>query len=201
MSSWKKINLYILSLAILFAFLAVINFPSPKVFFSDETQSILSKNILFLLSLLALLYCCYIYYHLEHSLKGSGELACKCQNLKQINYEHLTFLTTYVVPLAGLNLADTNANVYVGVFFLLVLIGAVYIKTDIFYQNPSLALLGFHIYSADVHLKANEQRKGIILITRTKLEEGQYVDYIKLDDRIYYARSCKGGHSNLKIND
>ena len=137
--------------------------------------------------------------HLEHSLKGSGELACECHNLKQINYEHLTFLTTYVVPLAGLNLA--NANAYVGVFLLLVLIGAVYIKTDIFYQNPSLALLGFHIYSADIHLKANEQRSGMILITRMKLEEGQCVDYIKLDHRIYYARSCKGGHSNLKIND
>jgi hypothetical protein len=65
--------------------------------------------------------------------------------------------------------------------------GVIYIKTDLFYANPSLALLGFHIYKADGLFKGDDTRENIIIITRSKLNKNERVSYIKLDERIYYG--------------
>jgi hypothetical protein len=43
---------------------------------------------------------------------------------------------------------------------LLFFMGIIYIKTDLFYANPSLALLGFHMY-----IPQSKQIKQIIGIT------------------------------------
>lgn len=197
MRTWQKINLYILSLAILFAFWAVLYFPNLESVLSQGILHFLYKNIVFCISICSLVYCITAYKILEHSLGGSGEIACSCHDVKQVNYEHLTFLTTYVVPIVGVNLDKPTGQI--GVLLLLVLTGTIFIKTDIFYQNPSLALLGFHIYTANIHVKSGEVRRDVILITRTDINEDQYIDYIKLDKRIYYARSCNSGTNNLKI--
>jgi hypothetical protein len=69
--------------------------------------------------------------------------------------------------------------------------GIIYIKTDLFYANPSLALLGFHIYKADGLFKNNDTRENIIIITRSKLNKTERVSYIKLDERIYYGAIVK----------
>jgi hypothetical protein len=68
--------------------------------------------------------------------------------------------------------------------------GVIYIKTDLFYANPSLALLGFYIYKADGGFKTGD-RNGIVIISREKILFGQKVSYIKLDDRIYYVQGAK----------
>lgn len=73
---------------------------------------------------------------------------------------------------------------------LLIVMGIIYIKTDLFYANPSLALVGFHIYKVDGNFK-NGDRNGIIIISREKLSSGQKVSYIKLDDRIYYTKGLR----------
>ena len=70
---------------------------------------------------------------------------------------------------------------------LLVVMGVIYIKTDLFYANPSLALLNFHIYKADGNFKTGD-RLEIILISKDHLALNQKVSYIKLDERIYYVK-------------
>ena len=69
---------------------------------------------------------------------------------------------------------------------LLVVMGAIYIKTDLFYANPSLALLGFHIYRASGNFK-NGDREDLVIVCRGRLSVGDKVGYIKLDERIYFA--------------
>jgi hypothetical protein len=70
---------------------------------------------------------------------------------------------------------------------LLIVMGIIYIKTDLFYANPSLALLGYHIYQADGSFK-NGDRHGVVLICRGRLSRGEKVEYIRLDERIYYVK-------------
>lgn len=121
---------------------------------------------------------------LRRSIIESGDVLCSIAG----NYEHLTFLATYVVPLIGF---DFKNGQYMFVFgLLLIVMGLIYIKTDLFYQNPSLALLGFHIFQADGSFK-NGDRTEIILISRGRIAAGQKVSYIKLDDRIYYVSGTK----------
>jgi hypothetical protein len=143
------------------------------------------SNPLPIASILALLYCLFAFFRFDFDLKGATEIPFEIRKLENINYEHLTFLATYVIPLISFNFENSRQLIVLALLF--VAMGVIYIKTDLFYANPSLALLGFYIYRANGHFK-NGEREGIILICRGRLTEKQRVSYIKLDDRIYYVK-------------
>ena len=66
---------------------------------------------------------------------------------------------------------------------ILVLIGWIYIKTNLFYTNPTLAVLGYHIYKVTSNTKSN-----IIIITRKKVFIGDALFLKEIDDKIYLAK-------------
>lgn len=185
----KKINLYIISLSLLFVFMIVATASIPCGNFDfknlDSWFDFIKINFLSIICFCMLIYSYYSYKNFQDSLKGATQIPFEIRKIESINYEHLTFLTTYVVPLISFDFNKTRQIVIL--FLLLIAIGAIYIKTDLFYANPSLALLGFQIYKADGNFK-NGDRIGIILISREKLTPGQKVSYIKLDNRIYYVK-------------
>ncbi|WP_459581784.1 anti-phage protein KwaA [Dickeya oryzae] len=185
----RKINLYILSLAILFFFFIFITIKVP-ICFSSQCEFIgwgrlLKDNIIPIVCIVLLFYCGYAYLRFEYDTKRSGGLPVKIIKLEKINYEHLTFLATYIIPLITF---DFEKERYVLVLAaLLVIMGVIYIKTDLFYANPSLALLGFNIYKVDIKVSEDKNKEGVIIISRKKLEVEKMVSYIVLDDRVYYS--------------
>jgi hypothetical protein len=185
----RKIDFYILSLGLLFVFFLIIatEFPASPFRFNEVAswKELVANNLLSIASILALLYCLYAYFRFDFELKGATEIPFEISKLEDINYEHLTFLATYVVPLISFDFSSGRQMIVLGL--LLVVMGVIYIKTDLFYTNPSLALLDFHIYRASGSFK-NGEREGIILICRGRLAEKKKVAYIKLDERIYYVR-------------
>ncbi len=188
----RKVDLYILSLGLLFLFFIImsIQFPDESFFLKDfkSWNELILKNILTIISLLALIYCFDAYKKFDFDLKGTTEIPFEIRKIDDANYEHLTFLATYVVPLISFNFSEGRQVIVL--ILLLVVMGAIYVKTDLFYANPSLALLGFRIYRANGNFKTGE-REGIILISRTKMKVGIKVSYIKLDDRIYFVKGLK----------
>lgn len=186
---YRKIDLYILSLALLFIFFIIItiNFPE-KSFNIQDIQSwknLFVSNIVAIISTIMLMYSFFAYKKFEFDLKGTTDIPFEIKKIESINYEHLTFLATYLIPLISFEFDNTRQMIVLGI--LLIVMGIIYIKTDLFYANPSLALLGFYIYKADGAFK-NGNREGIVIISREKLVLGQKVSYIKLDERIYYTK-------------
>lgn len=185
----RKIDLYILSLGLLFVFFAIISMELPGSSFTYADAAswklMATSNPLPIASILGLLYCWFAYLRFDFDLKGTTDIPFEITKLEDINYEHLTFLATYVVPLISFDFGSGRQMLVLGL--LLVVMGIIYIKTDLFYANPSLALLGFHIFRANGSFK-NGSREGIVLICRGRLTEKQKVAYIKLDDRIYFVR-------------
>ncbi len=185
----RKINLYVLSLALLFIFFIIITAKLPETPFliGDCTTwgAIGKSNTIPFASLVMLGYCFYAYKRFDFDLKGSTDIPFEIKKIEGINYEHLTFLATYVVPLISFDF--TSGRQMIVLVLLLIVMGVIYIKTDLFYANPSLALLGFHIYRADGNFKTGD-RDRIILVSRERVDVGQKVSYIKLDERIYYVK-------------
>jgi hypothetical protein len=185
----RKIDLYILSLALLFLFFIILTGVLPKEPFALRNHAywlaLAEVNPIAIISLILLAYCYYAYKKFDFDLRGTTDIPFEIKKSEGINYEHLTFLATYVVPLISFDFGSGRHMIVLGL--LLVVMGAIYIKTDLFYANPSLALLGFHIYRADGHFKTGE-RNGIILVCKERIQAGQKVSYIKLDDRIYYVK-------------
>lgn len=184
----RKVDLYILSLSLLFIFFVIVTFQFPEKSFSihdcNGWLKLLQNNVIPIISLLILVYSYFAYLRFNYDLKGATDIPFEIVQIEDINYEHLTFLATYVVPLISFDFGSSRQMIVLGL--LLIVMGVIYIKTDLFYANPSLALLGFRIYKVDGDFK-NGKQKGTILICRSRLSKGKKVKYIKLDERIYYV--------------
>lgn len=154
---------------------------SGKVGFWSNVKTLLFNNVLSTCAFVLLVLGIIFLFDLRYKVKGTLDLPKKVREIKNLNYEHLTFLTTYIIPFICFELDDLR-NTFIFVF-LLVIIGAIYVKTNLFYSNPTLALLGYHIYEVKT-----EKDTEMILITQGKLSEGQSFLNLKVGDTVYYAK-------------
>lgn len=189
----RKIGFYFLSLWLLFVLIFIITADIPICLCKDssfvEIRYFFLHTIIPLCSIAALLISVCSYLDFIYLTKGTKELSFEIKEIESIEYEHLTFLTTYIIPLVCFKFESLR---YIVVFvILLFVIGCIYIRTDIFYANPSLALLNFRIYKVNGLFRSGGMRENRILITRDKLDIGDNVKYLKLDERIYYALKIK----------
>lgn len=122
----------------------------------------------------------WFYFRLEYVLKGTTGLPKKIKKIDDQNYEHLTFLTTYIVPFLRFKFEGNDLIVSI---LLLVIIGLIFIKTNLFYKNPTLALLGYKLYKVDT-----DGSSGLIFISREYLKVGDSVHHILLGDNIYFVK-------------
>jgi len=183
-----KIWLYLLSLWLLFIFVFFITLNVQICFDNCEfigVVQLILNNIVPLICFILLVLGVVGFFVFEFKVKGSHELPFNLIHVEPINYEHLTFLATYIIPLISIDFEEAKSP-YI-FFALIIVMGAIYVRTDLFYANPSLALLGFKIYRANGLFKNNVTKNEIILITRGILSRGMRVSYIKLDERIYYV--------------
>lgn len=185
----RKIGLFFLSLWLLFLLMIIITADIPMYFGANWNfigfHYLISKNIIPIICVFALGIGAFSYFDFRFQMKGSPALSFKITEIENVDYEHLTFLTTYIVPLVCFNFDNTRYQI---VFLLiLIVIGIIYVRTDLFYANPTLAILQFRIYKVEGEFRNGETQKNRILITKEILTKNDRVKYIKLDERIYYA--------------
>lgn len=185
----RKIGLFFLSLWLLFVLIIVITIKIPFCFSNDCSfvgfGFLIKTNIIPLLCFVALIIGYFSYTDFKFQMKGTPELSFKIKEVENIDYEHLTFLTTYIIPLVCFQFENLR---YIIVFvILLMVIGSIYIRTDLFYANPTLAILQFKIYKVNGEFRNGETRNNKIIISKDKLNKDDRVKYFKLDERIYYA--------------
>ena len=185
----RKIGLFFLSLWLFFILTIIITIKIPIYYKTDwefiAWADILKQNKIPILCLIGIFIGIFSYIDFRYKLKSSTNMPFSIDKIENINYEHLTFLTTYIVPLVCFNFIEVRYQVVL--LILLIVICIIYIKTDLFYANPTLALLGFKIFKVDGNFE-DGLREGIIIISIDNLTKQKRCDYIKLDDRIYYAK-------------
>lgn len=168
-----KIYFYLISLAPLFFLLAILTIEWKGSLY-DNAFAILMV-ILIVISLIAMLL-------LGDLRKNSKELPIIITDITEINYENLVFLTTYIVPLVAIPLNTVREKI---VFvFLLLFIGIIYIKTNVYYTNPSLAILGYNIY--EINDRSGKHKSSVIIIKGT-LKKNERIKCLKLSNNIYYG--------------
>jgi hypothetical protein len=185
----EKFELYIISLWFLFVLMTLITANIP-VCHGNGCRFIgfttLAKMNIVPIAAIALIALGVLYFlRFDYKLAGSKSIPVKISSVEDINYEHLTFLTTYIIPLICFNLTSVRYVVSLG--FLLIIIGVIYVKTDKFYANPTLAILGFRLFSAAIRRRTGEEVR-VVLITKGRLHDGDEIQFLELDSRVYFAR-------------
>ena len=184
-----KFIFYVMSLGLLFflIFLLTIRIPNYWSPYAApiEFWELLCQNWFAHLSLLVSAGICWYARRVHRRFKSQdGCPAYKILEIENVNYEYLTFLTTYIMPLVCMDFQNPR---YILVFFiLLVIIGFVFIKTDLYYGNPTLALIGYRLYRATIE-KDGEPTK-VIMITRDKLDKNDSVEWNAIDEKVFVVR-------------
>lgn len=190
---YLKTVLYILSLWLLFLSLLIMSFDKVLIKnlwdyiftenFTFPTSSLRVRNIVFIVSLVFIFIGAIILIILANSFGSGWSVACTVSDISNENHEHLEFLTTYIMPLVFTDVDSKRTVLNLGL--MIFVIGAIYVKTNRFYSNPSLAILGFRIYKANVH---DRGVKKCTIICRGVLKSTDSIKYIKIDDETYLAK-------------
>jgi len=180
----QKIELYIVSLWLLFL-LIIVNRANVSIFFGDCNfigfKKLFLDNVIPTIALTFFLLGFVFYNRFKYVIGGGTNLPVRIKKIESVNYEHLTFLTTYIIPLICFDLSQTRYAI--DLLILLVIIGAIYVKTNLFYANPTLALLGYHIYKVEL-----EDGNSLVYISRERLYANNWVNALKLDDKTYFVK-------------
>ncbi|QUG77904.1 hypothetical protein GKQ23_10735 [Erwinia sp. E602] len=81
---------------------------------------------------------------------------------------------------------DVNSKrTMLNLLIMIVAIGMIYVKTNRFYSNPSLALLGFRIFRAKIH---DRGAKEFVIICHGEIDDSSTIRYIRLDNNTCLAK-------------
>lgn len=133
----------------------------------------------------------------NHELNGAANPCCRITKIENVNYEFLTFLTTYIIPLICFDFDKTRYKIVF--LLLLIIIGIVFVKMNLYVANPILAIMGYRLYKVSVDKK--KENKDIIVISRSELINNDSIDWIKLDDTCWYVKRRRNERSGNKIKN
>ena len=142
------------------------------------------RNSISFASILLLLSGIFFYYEFMKGLEGDLRPPVTIEKIENVNYEYFALLVT-IISLVAFDFTTPRGLILLIVLFLI--LGAIFIKTELFYSNPSFALLGFHIYKADTN---NEFLKNKVFITKDKIKSLDKVKYMKISEKVYFTKKA-----------
>lgn len=188
-----KLKLYFVSLALLFVFIFIITIDIQFCYGDGCSfaglQTVFLKNWFPFLCFFLFLVSMFFWFEFKFKLKGSTSIPFKVSKSENVNFEHLTFLSTYIIPLISFNFDNDKFKILFSM--LVVVIGYIYVRTNLFYANPSLAIMGYSIYKVDAVFR-DEVKENIILLTSNKIKKDSIVTYIELGENVYFGRVING---------
>ena len=187
-----KIGLYILSLLVLFVFIIFLTVEIPYCFGGSchfvgwsISLDLAKQNAASLLSLFGIFIGIYFYFRFEYEVKGNSMDAMKIESCNSESYEHLVFLATYIIPFIGFTFDEPRK--IIAYFLLLAVIGIIFIRTDKYYANPTLALIGYKLFKADMSCRG-VQYKNMVIISKDEIIESDHVNFKFLSNSVCFAR-------------
>lgn len=185
-----KVQMYIISLMMLFALIIPISaHPLKNECISGKGLKefiivFFENNFLAFISFALVLVSYILLKQLEYRWNGTRNLSVKIIEIQEQNYEYLTFLTTYIIPLACLNLDELRYVIVL--FILLILIGFIFVQSEFYLGNPTLSLLHYRLYKVKYTENGMIQEK--LVITQDRLSINDYIEAIPFDDHSWYVR-------------
>lgn len=186
-----KVLFYFMSLGLLFILVFLLTAPMPSfasvcavLMNPGKWLDYIMKYWVAVVSFLAVLLAVGCASYVEYQWKGVSNPPHTIVEIKNENYEYLTFMTSFIMPLVCMDFKDLR---YVLVFFvLLFIIGFIFIRMDLYYGNPTLAFMGYRLYRASI--KCNGVTNSVVLITKDKLDKDAHIKWIRIDEYVWVAR-------------
>lgn len=175
-----KIIFYFISLWLLFLLVSIITI---DIDFSIGLKDNLRKNIVSLIALLLSIVSFSLRLFIKDKTKSTTNPGYKIIKIENKNYDFLTFLSTYIIPLVFIDF--NNLKQIIVVVALLVFMGIVFAKMNLYLANPTLALF-YNLYGIDVD--TNNGNKTVTVISKDKLSVDDCIEWIPFDNGYWFVR-------------
>ncbi len=138
-----------------------------------SNKFLLTLIIVYIISVI-IAHCC-----IKNNFSGSSTLPRKVINAQNKNFDGLSFLFTYIIPLIAFynNSSDRSLLVFV---VLIVITGIIFVNTSLFYANPTLILFRYVLYECEL-----DGGEVIIVITKQKIINNSFMKLVDLGDNVY----------------
>ena len=152
----------------------------------------LDENILILFLISGCLIWCiisaifFLYFKFIVSFGKNGGYTIS--EMKENKEAGLEFFLTLILPLI---IGDLNEwQNMISFLIYLIIIFILLMKTDWFYKNPILTILGYHVYEI-LFERNNDIRDKCIIISATSLEETDTIEYKTITPNILFVKKLK----------
>lgn len=147
-----------------------INLNDRKIILFDE----INDYALVILAILSIISICYL---IRKTKSINGEKYYKIISVQDetSNY-YFNYISIYLLSCMGLSL-NNIVDVFI-LFFIMIIVGIIYISNDMTYMNPTLNLLGYKVYHANIKLSSNDLELDSILIVSKKQTIKENIDII-----------------------
>lgn len=125
------------------------------------------------LSLLAL------WWYLHRCHKRHQRKFTRLRNYQRRDSEVMSYIASYVVPLATLSL-DLFSQMFILITFLLVLL-VLYVNSNMIYINPTLNVMGYHLYE----IETEDGELSHYYLARKRLMRNETIYYVHISDEIW----------------
>lgn len=115
--------------------------------------------------------------------KNGGYSVC---NISENETASLNFFLTLIVPLL---LDDVNTlKGALTLLFLVMMICALIYKTNLFYANPILSVLGYRVYEFSFKENTKYGKKTYIGLCLGTINENQVIEYKEISNKVFYIK-------------
>jgi hypothetical protein len=180
-----QILLFIISYVPLYIILSIQNIDD--IYLSENGlfvgfKQILYNNITSLIFLFFTIFTIFVYYILYRIVLKSATVNISVKKKIENNEEHLSYLTTYILPFVGLDFSTWQSIISSIVLFSV--LGSIYIRTNLILTNPTLTFFGFLITKIETN-----NNKDIFLIHKKTITRNKDYNCIHLINNIYIHKS------------
>ncbi len=96
--------------------------------------------------------------------------------------EVMAYIVSYVFPFLGLNFDDPMNVISLGIFF--VILGIIYINSNMIHINPTLNIFGYHIYEIETPSESTQT----VISRKGRLIRGEKLNVVVIGDNLLMER-------------
>lgn len=113
----------------------------------------------------------------RQDIEGCYDAPKKILELENTNENYIIFFTTYIIPLLDWDMSSPRDLIILAT--IMIVNGWLLIKTNLYYQNPILGMMGFNVYKATITAQGHQW--NTVLVSKKKLEAEVVVSTHDLD--------------------
>lgn len=119
----------------------------------------------------------FITFYVLNRISGEYKQATSIKPESKINFQ---YFLAYIIPFVAIDIDSTRQILAYAVLF--IFIGILYVKTELIYVNPTLTMLGYHLFK----IKINDE--DILLITKNNVEKALKNPVVLIGRNLYLER-------------